>query len=350
MSKLIESRHYRFRQLASGVLAAIAIDGGGAFANSGIVDLGDKTIVYDTSITPAAAVDLVRAAQSLTGRSTIDYVVNSHYHKDHVRGNTVFSPDTHIVGTRTTRDLLIARGKQQIKRDADTIYGAIQRTDRKIVEAYDRLSKSQQKDLQFAAGWQRAVYESLHKLRLRYPDITFDRRIVINGSKRRAVLVNLEDAHTPSDVVLFLPEDHAAFVGDLSMPRRHRWLGESSIAAYEEAVSFLKALGLVQIVPGHGDVPRNPDLDHELQYAIDVTAMVRTAVDNGATRAEVAALPCPHTYAEWRFHDMLYPLNLDALYDRFCPEAGQEHPPAEDDTLRLGSPVAHHQHDDTTQD
>jgi hypothetical protein len=39
-----DSRHFRLQQLADGVYAAIAIEGGAAACNSGIVDLGDYTI------------------------------------------------------------------------------------------------------------------------------------------------------------------------------------------------------------------------------------------------------------------------------------------------------------------
>ncbi len=322
MGKIIESRHYRFQQLADGVLAAFAVDGGGAFANSGIIDLGDKTLIYDTSITPNAARDLLHAAKHLSQRDRVDYVVNSHYHKDHVRGNIVFPPGTHIVSTRTTRELLLARGKQHIKRDMDSIYTAIQRTDRMIVELYDRLPEATQDDLKFAAGWQRAVYESLHKLRLRFPDITFDRRVVINGSQRRAVLINFEDAHTASDVILYLPEDDIAFVADLLMPQRHRWLGEMQVSAFEDALNFLDVLNLTHVVPGHGDTTAPTGFDAQLEYARRIETLVRDMVATGANRDAVMRLPCPPEYADWRFKEMLYLMNLDALFDRFT-----DHPP-----------------------
>ena len=70
------SKHFRLKQLVDGVYAAIHTDGGGAFGNAGIIDLGDRTLIYDTFFTPQAAEDLRTAAEALTGHP-IDIVINS---------------------------------------------------------------------------------------------------------------------------------------------------------------------------------------------------------------------------------------------------------------------------------
>ena len=42
-----ESRHFRLEQLADGVYACINADGGWAICNAGIIDLGNRTLVFD---------------------------------------------------------------------------------------------------------------------------------------------------------------------------------------------------------------------------------------------------------------------------------------------------------------
>ena len=42
------SEHFVLYQLAEGIYAAIAIEGGAAFSNAGIVDLGGHTLIFDT--------------------------------------------------------------------------------------------------------------------------------------------------------------------------------------------------------------------------------------------------------------------------------------------------------------
>src|SRR6266567_787878 len=108
-TQLPTSKHFRLEKLAEGVYAALAIDGGGAMCNAGIVDLGDRALVFDTFWTPEASLDLLTAAEQLTGHAVV-YIVNSHYNADHVNGNQVFAPATTIISTSRTRELLIERG------------------------------------------------------------------------------------------------------------------------------------------------------------------------------------------------------------------------------------------------
>jgi hypothetical protein len=96
------SEHFQLEQLAGGVYAAIASPGGRAFSNSGIVDLGDQTLVFDAFETRAAAGDLKSAAEQLTGHP-VSVVIISHCHADHWGGNQVFAPETSIITTHITR-------------------------------------------------------------------------------------------------------------------------------------------------------------------------------------------------------------------------------------------------------
>lgn len=61
------SRHFTLEKVTEGIYAAIAKDGGGAVGNAGFIDLGDKTIVFDTFNTQQAAEDLRSMAEALTG-------------------------------------------------------------------------------------------------------------------------------------------------------------------------------------------------------------------------------------------------------------------------------------------
>lgn len=49
------SQYFRIEQVADGAYAAIITPGTGAWGNAGIIDLGDRNVVFDTFATPAAA-------------------------------------------------------------------------------------------------------------------------------------------------------------------------------------------------------------------------------------------------------------------------------------------------------
>jgi cyclase len=71
------SQYFQIEQVADGVHAAIVTPGTGAWGNAGIIDLGGRTVVFDTFATPRAAADLRAAAEELTGQP-VTLVINSH--------------------------------------------------------------------------------------------------------------------------------------------------------------------------------------------------------------------------------------------------------------------------------
>jgi len=103
-SQSFESDHFTIEKLADGVFTAIHKIGGYAICNAGIIDLGDETLVFDCFISPKAARDLKKAAEELT-KNEVKYVVNSHYHNDHIRGNQVFD-GAEIIATQKTKELI----------------------------------------------------------------------------------------------------------------------------------------------------------------------------------------------------------------------------------------------------
>ena len=61
----VESKHFHLEAVADGVYVAIASVDGGAVCNAGLIDLGDQVVIFDTFLTPQAALDLHAAAERL---------------------------------------------------------------------------------------------------------------------------------------------------------------------------------------------------------------------------------------------------------------------------------------------
>lgn len=83
-------------------------------SNAGIIDMGGFTLVFDTFNPPQAGRDLREAALYLLAQP-IGYVVNSHWHGDHVCGNQCF-PGVSIVSSARTRELMQATQPQWLER------------------------------------------------------------------------------------------------------------------------------------------------------------------------------------------------------------------------------------------
>jgi hypothetical protein len=81
---------FRLQEIANGVWAAIANDEGLAGGNAGFVIGDDGVAVIDTFQDPVPAKAMLDAIRKLTPLP-IRFVVNTHYHLDHVNGNDVFA-------------------------------------------------------------------------------------------------------------------------------------------------------------------------------------------------------------------------------------------------------------------
>src|SRR6478672_8994860 len=81
---------FTITKIGEGVYAALGVDGGAAGSNSGFIIGSDGVAVVDTFTTVAAAKDLLAEIRKITNLP-IKYVINTHYHLDHVGGNAVFA-------------------------------------------------------------------------------------------------------------------------------------------------------------------------------------------------------------------------------------------------------------------
>jgi cyclase len=248
--------HFRLEQVADGAWAAIA-DSDLAAGNAGIVDLGDgELLVFDTSWTPTAA-------RELAGLGPVRWVVNSHWHGDHVRGNQVFEEAT-IVSTRRTRELIATR-------DAERLAGLRQ-----------ELETTEDASPELVA----AVAEIEHRL----PDEVVDER----RSFGRAELVTYGGGHTESDAFLHLADAGVLFAADLVLVRSHAWMGDGYPDAWPGILDRMAELDFDVLVPGHGEVGGRSDLDDFRGYLEDIVA---AAEEHGASA------PIPERYRDWAFED-----------------------------------------------
>jgi cyclase len=302
---MLVSRHFTLERIADGVYAALAAPGAGAGSNAGIVDLGDRTLVFDTFLTPQAAQDLRAAAEALTGRP-VRHVANSHYHADHVAGNQVFAPEGQVIATPRMRELIAEKNAALIAELRAHGAEYIATAEARIRAESD---PARQRALEIGLATDREFISAADTVRIVLPDVTFEERLVLHGSARTAELVTFGAGHTESDVVLYLPSERIAFVGDLGFFHSHTWAGDGSPADWARVVPRVLALGAEVIVPGHGPVGTPADLEGVGRYVGDIARLAQDAAARGIAPEDV---PVPEEYREWDGVDM-FVQNLKAL-------------------------------------
>jgi cyclase len=286
------SPHFRLEELAPGVHAARSIDGQLALCNAGIIDLGGTTVVFDAMLTPAAGLDLRRAAERLTGRGP-DFVIHSHYHGDHVRGTAAIAP-VHVVSTPRTRELLATLARDQL-------IGERAEAPPELQALSDGTHPYPAFDVELYRGWFRGILETPPDLDIVLPDVLLDARLDLVGSKRTLQVLSFGGGHSGSDVWAYLPDDRVAFLGDLFSNGYHPWMTDGDPFAFERILARIVEYPIDRALPGHGEVGDRVAVVLNREYIQRIIERARGTRSEGVGREALGDLPIPAPFERWKF-------------------------------------------------
>ena len=308
--------NFVIQQLAPGVWAAIHNDQfGKAICNAGIVDLGDKTLVFDPFMTPQAAEELKFTAEELTGKP-VTIVINSHYHNDHIRGNQVFAPTATIISSNYTRNRIAEVEPETQAWERRHVPGLLKAT-RQMFSSASGLEKE---ELPLWIGYYEGIMESSRDLQITLPDIVFDDSLWILGSERHVKLMEFKHGHTASDVILCLPDERIAFVGDLLFVQRHPWMCDGKPDSWQTNLQKLYEDKYIQkYVPGHGPVCEKSGVQDLYDYLGIVQSLADSAAQDSVKLSTVHQY-IPGKYKGWYFSKFYQPNMSYLLSTRRKPE------------------------------
>jgi cyclase len=307
---LPQSRHFRLQQLTGGVWAAIASEGAGAMANAGIVDLGDRTLIFDTFWTPQAARDLRNAAETLTGRP-VSYVINSHRHGEHVYGNGVFA-DADIIASVRTREMIAVKCTPVIDYVRANTAAYLRSREDQVDQERDETRRAQ---LQVKLASDREGAAALPPFDLRLPNQTFEARMVFYGAHRTAEVITYGGGHSENDAFLYLPGARIAFMGDLLAVKTHPAMWDGKPEDWVRILQQVEMLDVATVVPGHGPVGNADDLGLMRYYITELVRITSGLVGGGRSAEEAATRPIPAPFSDWAAGET-FGRNMRFLHDR----------------------------------
>ncbi len=203
-------------------------------ANAGIIIGKDGIVVVDTMISAKEAKRFIRDIQTISSKP-IRYVVNTHYHLDHVFGNSEF-----------------------------TKLGAVviaQENDKKTME------NSAEETLN-SIGKYGLTPEDMKGTTPAYPVLTYGDRMTIDIGGLQIELIHARPSHTDGDTLVYIPSRKVLFTGDILFTNYHPFLGEGNIEEWAKELDDIKLMDVEKIIPGHGPLSGKTDLEDMKEYIL----------------------------------------------------------------------------------
>ena len=215
-----------------------------AQVNAGAVVTPEGAVLIDTLATPGETIEIREFLESRLG-SRVRYLVNTHYHADHSSGSYLF-PGATLLTHALSRGLLDTRGRQGLG-----------------------MAKAENRDFSHA--------------QVVLPEVTFSTGTIALQMGKRTLRLMALPGHSADGIGVLVEEDRILFSGDAVMPLPH--IRDGEVATQVRTLRGIAAMGLENIVQGHGEVILRGEIDEligsHITYLERIEREVAAAVRRG---------------------------------------------------------------------
>ena len=269
---------FSLQDLGSGAWAAIdnsAAKPDLAGSNAGFVIGPEAVLVVDTFESSAAAQKMLEAIREKTNLP-VRYVVNTHYHLDHVAGNEVFAKSG---ATVMAQDNV----RPWMRTENLKFFG-------------EKITPKQRE-------WVDNLY---------LPDVTYAQGATAYIGINRGEVLRFRPGHTGGDTIIYDAQANVVFCGDLFWNHALPNLIDASTKEWIETLNvLLHDYRSAKFVPGHGEkVGDASDVRAFRDYLVFLRQAVSRAQADGASGADVLKVVLPQvieSYGKWAFFDFAGP-------------------------------------------
>jgi glyoxylase-like metal-dependent hydrolase (beta-lactamase superfamily II) len=223
------------------------IGGRGAKGGAYIGDNG--VLIIDAKMDQESAEQVIKETQKITDKP-IKYLVNTHSDGDHVRGNQYFPETVTIIAHENCRKELF-----HPRRDG---------------------SESEWNNPELSAF---------------VPSLTFKNKMDVYLGTKKVELWYFGVGHTTGDIVVYFPEEKAAFLGDQIFLGRaqliHSYKGGNSFEHVVTVSKMLETLDVERFYSGHSEMISPKEIREHLGKMRLLQAKVKVLVEDGKTIEQV---------------------------------------------------------------
>jgi glyoxylase-like metal-dependent hydrolase (beta-lactamase superfamily II) len=280
---------FDIKEVAPGVYAAIGR--GNVASNGAFIVNKDDVLVVDTHYRPSWARDLIAEIRKVT-KNPVRYVVNTHWHNDHVQGNqayvNAFGPRVEYLAQHNTRTDMESKAIPSVQDALNTaVPNRIANTEKMLKEGKNQRGEPLTDEARTRMAQQlasdRAYLRELKQIQLTLPTITFERSLILHKPDRDIHIYFFGKGHTRGDVVVYLPKEKVVVTGDL-LTNGIPFMRDAYPTQWVGTLEAVAGLDWQQAIPGHGGVqPDKSQIEKLIAYMKDMVAAVKDAVGKGLT-------------------------------------------------------------------
>jgi len=212
-----------------------------------------------------AANPAVQKALDGMGKRPVKFLLNTHWHYDHVGGNAIYGPEAIIVAQENVRKRLMTKQ---------------------------------------TPFWSKAPIGPYPERA--WPVITFRDMVTIHYAEEDIEMDHYANGHTDGDSVVYFANANVVAVGDI-------FLGKASVVGSADIKGIIHSLSAVLdrinddtlIITGHSDISNRRDLAQFIKLLNQTVALVRQEIAAGTSEKDVADAGLPDLWKPWFAPDIV---------------------------------------------
>jgi cyclase len=255
---------------------------------------GEAAAIFDTGHHPRLTREIARQVKQLTAKP-VRYVVNSHWHNDHVSGNSVLArafPGATIVAHDFTAKMMDTTVRKFQGPNCLPFLREQSKPLRELLAAGKGadgtpFTDERRKRLEGFVREADAGQAECAEFDYRGADATFTDRMTLRLGERDVELIHPGRANTAGDVIAWVPDAKVVAVGDIVV-HPFPYATQSYVSEWAAALRRIDAMPFESMIPGHGPVMRDREYLRMLAGLFeDVMAQSRAAYAPGMAEADM---------------------------------------------------------------
>jgi glyoxylase-like metal-dependent hydrolase (beta-lactamase superfamily II) len=246
-----EQKLFDLEKAADGVYFAHARPQTVINCNAAVFVRSKDVVVVDAHSKPSAAASLIRQIRSEVTDKPVRYVINTHFHWDHMQGNHAYKQtgsQVDIIATEATKQNMSQYSMDRLKESLEEMAKQIESLRERAAKATSAAEKA------FCEGeisHIQAYQAEMKDFTLELPTITFDKTHVLQDAAFDLHLEWHGRSHTSGDVFVFCPQRRAIATGDAS----HCWvpnIGDGYPRQWPGTIDEVAKAEFDYVLGGHG--------------------------------------------------------------------------------------------------